>query len=315
MTKVRACALGAALFAIAACGNVANVPDAPPVPDARPPDATPPRCDVSKPFGAPVLLTDLNSAQNDDYVWLPADELTVYVGSERTGGLGAADLWIATRASASAAFGTLTDITSLDSTAYDERPSLTADGLAIFFDSNRGTDGHYDIYIATRADVSADFGPPSPVTAINAANANDQSPTISADGTVLYFMSDRAGGAGGFDLYRATRANTSTPFGTPTAVAELNSANNDEDPVVSADGLTIFFESDRAGGPGSLDILKATRATTSDGFGTPVLVTELNTPTGDWVTWLSADGCRLYGGNNATNAAGKDDLWLATRPL
>ena len=68
-------------------------------------------------------------------------------------------------------------------------------------------------------------------------------------------------------------------------------------------------------GQGALDLWTATRATTSDGFGTPVPLTQLNTAHIDWVTWLSADGCRLYGGVNPTNTGGLDDLWLATRPL
>jgi Tol biopolymer transport system component len=315
MKNVRTCALGAALFSVAACGDVNSKPDAPPVPDARPPDATPPRCDPSKPFGAPVLQDSLNSPLDDDYLWLSPDELTAYVSSTRTGGLGNFDLWGASRASSAGTFGTATNLAALNSAAADYRPTLTADGLTIFFDSNRGSpDTHYHIYVATRADVAADFGTPSLLTAINQANTDDQSPNVSADGTVLYFMSNR-GGTTGFDLYRATRANTGVPFGTPTAVAELNSTSNDEDPTLSADGLTIFFDSDRSGGQGRLDLWTATRATTSDGFGTPVLLTQLNTPNIDWVTWLSADGCQLYGGNNPTNAGGGDDLWLATRPL
>src|SRR5262249_37909543 len=53
------------------------------------------------------------------------------------------------------------------------------------------------------------------------------------------------GPGGGSDIVHATRADVSKPWSTPTAIAEVSSSGNDFDPFVSADGLTMWFSSDR----------------------------------------------------------------------
>jgi hypothetical protein len=47
------------------------------------------------------------------------------------------------------------------------------------------------------------------------------------------------------DIYRATRASTSSPFSTPQLVSELNSSADDFDVQLSADGQEVFFASNR----------------------------------------------------------------------
>jgi hypothetical protein len=58
----------------------------------------------------------------------------------------------------------------------------------------------------------------------------------------------------------AARADRASPFGTATHVAELSSSSDDWAAALSADGLTIYFSSNRAGGAGGLDVLYATRS-------------------------------------------------------
>lgn len=60
------------------------------------------------------------------------------------------------------------------------------------------------------------------------------------------------------------------PLSTPQNLGRsVNSPSNEFAPSISADGLSIFFDSDRPGGLGSFDIWVAMRATTSESFGTP----------------------------------------------
>jgi Tol biopolymer transport system component len=304
----------------AACGSVnSNTTDAAPAIDSasaidahNPADAAPPACDLSKPFGTPVQVPGVNSPQADVYIDLSPDELTAYISSDRTGTLGGYDLWVATRTTPAGTFGTLTPLTSLNSAHDEQRPAITADGLTMYFDDD--ADGsNYDIWVATRAAVAADFGAPSDVSVINDPTTFDTTESINADGTVMYFASYR--GTGYYQIYRTTRPNTSSPFSTPVAVGELNTPEENADPTISADGLTIYFSSVRAGGMGGLDIWMASRTSTSDGFGTPVNVTELNTSTHDWPSWLSLDKCRLYFASDRTGGDGSHDLWVAARPL
>lgn len=303
----------ACVVLLGGCGNVnmsgpdaARGIDAAAAADAKP--ASP--CDLSKPFGAPVELTALDSTDNDAFVTFSADELTAYVSSNRAGGVGGFDLYYATRASVSDAFGAPVLLPNVNDVTQDYGASLSDDGLTLYFDSHRGT-GNDDIYVATRTSTSAEFGTPGVLAGVNDATHQDQVTSISADQLTMYIGSDRAGD---WDVYRATRASTSSPFGTPTAVGELDMAGvTDWGIFLTADGLTAYMESTRAGATAG-DIFVATRASTSDGFGAPVDVTELNTSTEDYPTWVSPDGCRLAFSSGRTGGTGSYDLYLATRP-
>src|SRR3954471_6065872 len=62
-------------------------------PDAGMADALPPPCDLSKPFGAPVLVAGVNSTADEPEAAMSSDELTIYVASSRAGGPGKTDLY------------------------------------------------------------------------------------------------------------------------------------------------------------------------------------------------------------------------------
>ena len=135
---------------------------------------------------------------------------------------------------------------------------------------------------------------------------------MSADGLVLYFSSDRTGGAGKLDLYRATRpTNGSFTVDTPGPFTAVNTADAESDNVFSSDELTLYFASDRAGGKGGADIWKATRTSKSSAFGAPTNVTELNTTSDDAPSWISDDGCRIY---VTRGSAGSYSIYAATKP-
>lgn len=80
------------------------------------------------------------------------------------------------------------------SSAADNRPSVTHDGLTIFFDSNRGAGGPPDLYYATRSSLSDPFGTAVRLTSLSEAGF-DARPYISWDGTFLTFSSGRTGNA------------------------------------------------------------------------------------------------------------------------
>lgn len=250
-----------------------------------------------------------------DSVSFSSDELTAYISSDRSGSIGDYDEWISTRAQRDATFATPTPLQSLNSAAADGRISVTADGLTAFFDSNpSGGAAAYDIYVATRASTTAEFGSPSLVSVINDTAAIDTSVDISRDGRTIYFAR-RHGDSLDYKLFRANRSSTEMPFGVAAEVGELNASGDAADPVLSADGLTIFFSSRRSGGQGGYDIWMAKRSTVMDGFGLPVNVQEVSSTVNDWPSWLSNDGCRLYIASDRPGGAGSHDFWVATRPL
>ena len=140
-------------------------------------------------------------------------------------------------------------------------------------------------------------------------------PYISGDGLTLYYSSRRPGGLGGVDLYHATRSTVNDPFGDVTNLGDgINSAANEWIPVISSDGLTLYFTIANNGGPGGFggdDLFQATRSTTDDAFDNvtnlgPAINTEFHDDSGD----ISSDGLTLYFSSYRT---GDSDLYMATR--
>jgi len=98
----------------------------------------------------------------------------------------------------------------INSTANDNMPSISNDGLVLFFASTRaGGYGSYDLYKATRTKLTDPWSQAEVVNlgpCVNTAYA-DSAPSISSDGRVLYFSdwpNPRAGGFGGYDLWQAS---------------------------------------------------------------------------------------------------------------
>jgi Tol biopolymer transport system component len=81
----------------------------------------------------------------------------------------------------------------VNSSAADNRPSVTHDGRTIFWDSSRfGTLGSQDIWVATRSTTSEAWGQAQHLGALN-STSGDTRPSISRDGTLLTFSSARTG--------------------------------------------------------------------------------------------------------------------------
>jgi hypothetical protein len=122
------------------------------------------------------------------------------------------------------------------------------------------------------------FEPPELVTEL-ASPARNDNPTLTSDLLEIYFTSDRTNGNS--DVWFATRATAAEPFGTPAPVTAVNGLTFETSSAISADGLTLWFGSDRPGGIGGDDIWVSHRATRSAGWSTPVNDVALNSPVND----------------------------------
>src|SRR2546430_1809038 len=102
---------------------------------------------------------------------------------------------------------------------------------------------------------------------INSA-ANEMNAALSPDELSLYFVSTRAGGVGGADIWVSRRPSLDGPLGEPHNLgADVNGPGIDASPALSIDGHLLFFSSDRPGGRGSNDIYVARRADKSNDLG------------------------------------------------
>lgn len=111
--------------------------------------------------------------------------------------------------------------------------------------------------------------------------AGEMNAALSPDELSLYFTSPRAGGLGITDIWVSQRACDGCPWETPVNLgAPINSPSQDAGPRLSNDGHLLFFQSDRPGGHGSVDIYVSRRDNPKDdfGWGPPVnLGTDVNT--------------------------------------
>ena len=74
----------------------------------------------------------------------------------------------------------------------------------------------------------------------------DFQPALSHDELVIVFTSNRPIDAElGPSLWYATRQQVTDDFGMPRAIPSVNSHYNDSDPMLSDDGCTLYFASDR----------------------------------------------------------------------
>jgi Tol biopolymer transport system component len=209
---------------------------------------------------------------------------------------------------------------AINSAGSEFAPSITADGLELYFCDNRpGGFGAYDIWVATRQTIQDEWK--SAVNAgpvINAASG-DVEPCISPDGLEIYFSSFRSGNHGGRDLYMATRKTREDPWETPVNLGPtVNSAHHEGGPQISSDGLSLFFAdsefpntSVRSGGHGQADIWVTTRDSRQAEWGEPVnLGTLINSNQHDNSPSLSADGLLLFFCRGSFSQA---DIWLSRR--
>ncbi|HZL72709.1 MAG TPA: hypothetical protein VFC86_09630, partial [Planctomycetota bacterium] len=105
-------------------------------------------------------------------------------------------------------------LTELNSTFGDNGTCMSRDGLSVYFNSNRpGGIGSNDILVSRRADKTEPWGAPVNLGSAVNSSADDQGPTLSHDGRVLIFLSNRAGGFGEFDLYVSRRTDPEDDFG------------------------------------------------------------------------------------------------------
>jgi Tol biopolymer transport system component len=167
--------------------------------------------------------------------------------------------------------------------------------------------------------ASADFTFGEPVNLGPTINSphSDFSVSFSSDGLEMYFDSNRAGGNwDSYDIYVSTRATTDDAWGTPVKLGPpINSSSNDFCPVISTDGLSLYFTSlYRAGGYGVLDIWVTTRETIDDDWGElSNLGPTINTSQDEHAGSISCDGLVLYFYRKPP-PAGPADIYMSTRP-
>jgi len=212
-------------------------------------------------WGEPQSVPGLNGEYDDLGPEPSADGERIYFYSNRPGGHGGYDLWVA-RCGPDGCEPPTNPGSAVNSEFNDYGPALAPDGRTIYFASNRprqtDTIGpkpdawpatvredlyqrDYDLYSARIED--GDHQAAVPLDVLNSPY-NEGAPAASPVGDFLYFASDRPGGVGGFDLYRSRRrAGELLP---PANLGlDVNTPANELDPALTLGGFGLCFSSDR----------------------------------------------------------------------
>jgi hypothetical protein len=254
----------------------------------------------------------VNTTEDDSSPSLTADEKTIYF--TRLNGPDF-DIYVATRTDRNAAFGIAEPVPGVNATTFDGDPFVTYDGKLFFMSSVRaaaGTLGGADIFFATRDPVTGVIDAPAVVPGINSASNDGQGYLVS--GTEMFFVSARADASPPNQLYRGLFASGAVTGVSP--VAELNTPFAQSFPIISPDGMTIYFATTRIDvvPPSSgNNIWSATRTQTGGTFGNLAPVEALNSDKNEYPKWISSDGCRIYLQSDRPGI-GKYDIYVAKKP-
>ncbi len=215
-----------------------------------------------------------NSRYDELHPELSREGAALYFSSNRAGSVGGYDLWMSRRLPDD--WSEPVNLGPRVNSPFDERfPAAAPEGDLLYFASNRPLHlsaqrdeqpdwsavldasrdpGDDDLYVCRRrGDGFTD------VAALSELNtyANESAPAIALYGDFLYFASDRPGGSGGFDLYRARRfaegavasaaAETLGGFGDAENLGTtLNSPGDETEPETSLAAHSLLFRAGRS---------------------------------------------------------------------
>jgi WD40-like Beta Propeller Repeat len=267
---------------------------------------------------------DVNTTSLDGCPIQSPDGLSLYVASNRPGGRGGLDIWVATRATTSSPWGAPTNLGEPVNSAADDFCPTPVGKKGLFFVSREalpGACGAGDIYF-THSTGSGAWAEPERLLCSPAgpnSELDEQGPSFvdttgktRAKKLLFFSRNSLAPGVPG-ELFMSSRENGAR-FGTAAAVTELNdAAANDIQPNVRADGLEVVFSSNRAGGAGAQDIWTATRSSVSAPWSAATnLGAAVNTTAAESRPSFSNDGRQLLFGR-APGPEGMSDIYVSTR--
>jgi hypothetical protein len=204
----------------------------------------------------------------------------------------------------------------------DRGPAISKDGLSLYFASNRldGTGfGGEDIYVSQRETRDSEWGQAVNLGPMINTTANEQVPAFSRDGHLMFFASNRPGGAfPNINIWVSRRENTHDDFAWQPAEdlgPWVNSAGQEEGPSYFENDETgvpqLYFSggTNRPDGPG----IFVSDQQADGSFGPAVKILELSGLGNTRRPSIRHDGLEMFFGSERPGVPNSQDLWVATR--
>lgn len=188
---------------------------------------------------------------------------------------------------------------------HDAAIALSVDGQTLFIYKS---DGGGDIYVSHLE--GDDWTRPTKLRGdVNKKDSWEGSCSLSANGKTLYFSSNREGGTGGRDIYKAEFQPDGSWGNVQNLGPNVNTIYNDDAPFIHPDNVTLYFSSEGHTSVGSYDIF-STQADGYGGFGEPKnLGFPINTVDDNRYFVLAADGVTGYYSGAGEKSIGEQDIF------
>ena len=196
---------------------------------------------------------------------------------------------------------------------------VSADGHYLFFtrcenrSENGAAEGGCDLFMAYRPKMDTDWTIAQPFGLTINTTAFEGMPSLSPDNRELYFVSDRPGGYGGYDIYYSQFDNGLWQLPV-NAGPGVNTPGNETTPYIATDNKTLYFASDYWPGMGGTDLFISRRKgaeawSKAENMGYPI-----NTPYDEKSEYISLDASTLYFASDRNGPAGNYDLFQVGIP-
>jgi Tol biopolymer transport system component len=197
---------------------------------------------------------------------------------------------------------------NINTNSHDAAISLSHDGQILFIYRDSGDD-HGDIYQSLLQ--GDEFSNPVKLKGQVNSYSWDGHCSLSPDGQTLYFSSERSGGYGGRDIYKATLLSDSTWGNIKNLGDSVNTAYDDDAPFIHPDGITLYFSSKGRTSMGGYDVFQSTMDVTDSIFKyTENLGYPINSTDDDAYFVLSANGKNGYYSSGKKGGNGLKDLYV-----
>ncbi len=196
---------------------------------------------------------------------------------------------------------------NLNTNTNDGAISLSPDGQILYLFRDSGDD-HGDIYQSFL--IGEEFTTPVKLRGQVNSFSWDGHCSLSPDGNTLYFSSERAGGYGGKDIYKATFLPDSTWGNVVNLGDSINTKYDEDSPFIHPDGVTLFYSSKGPKSSGGYDIFMSFMEPDSSFKNTENLGFPINTPDDDIYFVVAANGARGYYSSGRPGGQGLKDIYM-----
>jgi Tol biopolymer transport system component len=206
---------------------------------------------------------------------------------------------------------------AINSEYIESNPSVTADGKVLIFSTCRpeNTGGlkdptfgiyYQDIWMSERDSVSGEWMDAEIIRGALNSKDHDASPSISADGNIIFIYKSVNGG----DLFYSKKRRNGEWREPEALKGKVNTTYFETSACITADKKNIFFISERPGkGQGNGDIWMATK-TGSYEYAEPVnLGNTINSIDDEVSVFVHPDGNTIFFASNGKNSIGGYDIF------